>query len=407
MRFIPNIPQFGGGGGPPPPPPSSQDRFAPKFLVGNTQAPFSDSAVAYSSAGFRYIPDVGDGEGIRTALAAAAAAAPFPTDTRGDVYIRPGTYTLAADALPLQIPANVRVQGAGQSTIVRRSGTNQYCCVFALASESELRDVQISVFNSSATLLDQGVLIVSHQTINKVSYLERVNVGLTNNVDAQFKIAAIRVIGGALVADRCEISVGGFSAGDPRISDFGVAGVRIEDKSQAYFDACKIDVATFFGASAKSPAILSGYTDGQLNSGGGLINIDQCAITGRGVPAIIGFGTDLRMTASFCGVFSDGASDAAAIYLRDSDDERSKVSVCNNSFQVPGPGTPFETYGIDVDVEQGRIVGNEILAANGIVSRNAAGKGVAIGFNNVTSQAGKHISVQPVDESAHNILSAP
>jgi hypothetical protein len=61
--------------------------------------------------------------------------------------------------------------------------------------------------------------------------------------------------------------------------------------------------------------------------------------------------------------------------------------------------------GIELDVDSGQVTGSRVEASSGIVSSNAAGRGVAIGFNNVISQAGQQISAQLVDEVAHNILS--
>jgi hypothetical protein len=145
VRFIPNIPQFGSGGGPPPPPPTSQDRFAPKYLVGNV--PAGDSAVPYNTGGFRYIPDInGDGTGIETALAAAAA-------TGGDVWIRPGTYEFklaGSPVTPLTIPAGVRVQGVGSSgapnfgtILITKNGLDEDQALFSMQAFSQLRDVWI------------------------------------------------------------------------------------------------------------------------------------------------------------------------------------------------------------------------------------------------------------------------
>jgi hypothetical protein len=93
----------GGGGG------GGQDRFAPKYIVGNV--PAGDSPVAYSADGFTYFPDPGDGSGIAAALAAVALVG-------GDVQIRPGTYDfgLGAVVTPLQIPALCQVHGSGVGT---------------------------------------------------------------------------------------------------------------------------------------------------------------------------------------------------------------------------------------------------------------------------------------------------
>jgi len=132
----------GGGGGP-----TGPDRIAPKYLIGNV--PAGDSAVAYSTDGFVYIPDPGDGSGIAQALLLIAGN-PF-TDPQtpavpGDVWIRPGTYDLGAGAaaVPLVIPANTRVQGAGiGTTVVRAKGGGDSQGVFRLNAVCQLRDMTV------------------------------------------------------------------------------------------------------------------------------------------------------------------------------------------------------------------------------------------------------------------------
>ena len=136
------------GGGPPPPPPSSQDRFAPKYLVGNTAN--GDSAVAYNTAGFRYIPDTGNGAGIAAALLAANAGLGGVT---GDVWIRPGTYNFGlagSPSTPLTIPAGVRVQGAGfQQTggtiLTAKSAAGADQRLFDIDELAQLQDLLIDV----------------------------------------------------------------------------------------------------------------------------------------------------------------------------------------------------------------------------------------------------------------------
>jgi hypothetical protein len=121
-RYEQHIKTLGSGGGPPP---SVSDHFAPKYLVGNTVA--GDPAVG-SGPPFRYIPDPGDGSGIATALT--------QPDGPGDIWIRPGTYTLTA-VLPT-VPAGVLVRGSGRDTtiIVGLSAGDQR--VFALSAGSGL-----------------------------------------------------------------------------------------------------------------------------------------------------------------------------------------------------------------------------------------------------------------------------
>ena len=129
-----------GGGG--------QDRFAPKYLIGNV--PAGDSAAAYSTDGFIYIPDPGDGSGIAAALALIAGNPsidpPVPA-VPGDVWIRPGLYDLDLGTVPvpLVVPQNTRVQGAGLgTTVIQSKGGTGSQGVFQLSAACQLRDLQIS-----------------------------------------------------------------------------------------------------------------------------------------------------------------------------------------------------------------------------------------------------------------------
>jgi hypothetical protein len=131
---------FPAGGGPPPP--AGPDRFAPKYLVGNVAA--GDSNVAYSSGGFTYIPDPGDGSGIAAALAAANPSSPSFV-AAGDVWIRPGIYNLGSGSVvtPLVVPTYCLVRGAGEATqILGKASVDQG--VFQLfGAGSGLRDLRI------------------------------------------------------------------------------------------------------------------------------------------------------------------------------------------------------------------------------------------------------------------------
>lgn len=151
-RWPVRISQTGGG---PPPPPSSQDRFAPKYLVGNTNN--GDSAVGYNTGGFRYIPDTGDGAGIALALTQPNGS--------GDVWIRPGTYDLSqpgSPSVPLVIPKGIRVQGAGLgSTIIgAKFGSGENQSVFIVNAAAQLRDLQIFVKTSAGEGADDYVVWV-------------------------------------------------------------------------------------------------------------------------------------------------------------------------------------------------------------------------------------------------------
>ncbi len=152
-RWPVRISQTGGG---PPPPPSSQDRFAPKYLVGNTNN--GDSAVGYNTGGFRYIPDTGDGAGIALALT--------QPNGPGDVWIRPGTYDLSqpgSPSAPLVIPKGTRVQGAGlgSTTIGAKFGSGENQSVFIVSDAAQLRDLQIFVKTSAGGGADDYVVWVA------------------------------------------------------------------------------------------------------------------------------------------------------------------------------------------------------------------------------------------------------
>lgn len=146
--FIP----FGGGGAP------VTDHFAPRYLVGNI--PAGDPAAA-QGAPFSYIPDPGDGTGIAAALAAAAVVP-------GDVWIRPGVYDLANT---LVVPAGVRVQGAGVSTIIRGGVLTQVA--IDAGSNSQLRDLRVEVTGFPVALGASAVICRGVE-------------GLVSNVEVQF-----------------------------------------------------------------------------------------------------------------------------------------------------------------------------------------------------------------------------
>jgi hypothetical protein len=155
-RWPVRISQTGGG---PTPPVTSQDRFAPKYLVGNTD--YGDSAVAYNTAGFRYIPDTGNGAGIALALSAAAA-------NPGDVWIRPGTYDFGkpgAPSTPLVIPPGCRVQGSGfgaiNGTVLQaKSAASDTQAVFRISDLSQLHNLVIIVPESEGAGVDDYIVRV-------------------------------------------------------------------------------------------------------------------------------------------------------------------------------------------------------------------------------------------------------
>jgi len=105
-RWIPRITNPGAGGGAA----AGPDRFAPTILVGNTAE--GDSAVAYNTDNFVYIPDVGDGLGIEAAIA-------YVTGTLagyGSILIRPGLFDFnqpTSPAAPFYLPTGCVLRGSG------------------------------------------------------------------------------------------------------------------------------------------------------------------------------------------------------------------------------------------------------------------------------------------------------
>lgn len=86
-----------------------QDRFAPNVLVGNVAN--GDSAVAYSSGGFEYIPDVGDGAGIAAAIAYVLGT----LGGRGSIGLLPGTYDFnlpTSPVAPFTLPIGCSLRGS-------------------------------------------------------------------------------------------------------------------------------------------------------------------------------------------------------------------------------------------------------------------------------------------------------
>lgn len=125
ILFIPN----GSGGGAP-----SQDRFAPKIVVGNIAN--GDSSVEYSTDGFYYFADPGVGVGAGGRLAAALAIA-----AGADVWIRPGTFETSTT---LNVLAGTTVRGSGAgSTLIQSVPTLVAGPLFSLSDESSLRDMTV------------------------------------------------------------------------------------------------------------------------------------------------------------------------------------------------------------------------------------------------------------------------
>lgn len=135
----------------------SQDRFAPKYVVGNALA--GDSAAAYASGGFTFIEDPGDGTGIEAALALAAV-------TIGDIALRPGVYDFSTGAvvMPLSVPAGVRVSGSGAGSCELRSRTAGDQGIFVLeGARAGVEDIAFTVQSSGEALYSGSSAVIVNQ----------------------------------------------------------------------------------------------------------------------------------------------------------------------------------------------------------------------------------------------------
>lgn len=183
-------------------PTADADRFAPKYLVGGP----NDTAAALAGiGGFWFFPDPGDGSGIEDALTQANIV-------QGDVWIRPGTFDMTGivNPLPLQIPAGVRVMGAGSAaTIISYTVPSSTAgTIFNLNDGSELRDVGIIASDASDALGD-GVVTVANAYAN--ANCERVSVSLSRDPSSTSNLRAAFHVGpdASLTQDRCDVVLTG------------------------------------------------------------------------------------------------------------------------------------------------------------------------------------------------------
>jgi hypothetical protein len=176
----------GSGGGP-----TGPDHIAPKYLVGNVLA--GDSAVAYSTDGFVYIPDPGDGSGIAAALSQAATVP-------GDVWIRPGTYDFGqagSPSTPLTIPAGTRVQGAGNTTRLR-ARTDGDQGVFVMAAGGAGTDSALSSLRDLSILVGQGA---DPTAVSLAAVLVKAGGATITGVNFDINTTALSVLRHAILID--------------------------------------------------------------------------------------------------------------------------------------------------------------------------------------------------------------
>lgn len=171
--FTRDVPPFGdrASGGSGPTPPASVDRFEASILVGNT--PNGDPATA-QAAPFRYLGDPGDGSAIVAAIAEAALSG---DPTR--IFLRPGTYSLAASDLPLVLPSNVTLEGSGEGVTVL-AGTALAREVLQIGEGANARDFSVELPNPTAGASGDRVVRLAESAI-----VEHVTVTVGDNTGVQ------------------------------------------------------------------------------------------------------------------------------------------------------------------------------------------------------------------------------
>jgi len=191
---------------------SGQDRFAPKYVVGNIAN--GDSATAYSTGGFYYFPDPGDGTGIAAALAAATSTDPGFV-ALGDVWIRPGTYAVSAT---LAVPAACTVRGSGPATAISSVANAVPGALFSLGNLSSLRDMTLTHTTPTDTTGSFGVVDLRGDGIS--AYCENVTVAVGTGGFAGTAVSSgfsVSNVGGAgitkLRLSRCSVVYGGNGSG--------------------------------------------------------------------------------------------------------------------------------------------------------------------------------------------------
>lgn len=183
------------------------DKFAPKYLVGNELA--GDTAASASASGFVYFQDPGDGTGILAALAAAGV-------TPGDVWVRPGTYTLDQR---LVVPAGVLMRGAGMGLTIIENGNGADECVIVLRTASGLRDLTAHSVGGGG-IAGSALLLAPATASDLPIALNRVDV----LVDGDVSVSPIISQGGPLVLDQCVLRRNGGAGVVIGLSLDGVAG---------------------------------------------------------------------------------------------------------------------------------------------------------------------------------------
>jgi len=337
------------------------DRFAPRYIVGGS----TDSATAYDSGGFTYIPSNGNAtwqSDLQTALNANA----------GDVHFRPGTFTLTG---PITMPLASSVRGAGRTTIFSTTAAGDGTLgAFVLRAGSTLSDCAIAADapanSTDATTLGVVYVYAGVSPVPGTAHIE--NVYATYYVD--------NTLTSAEIACQSTYRVGASMTGE--------------------FSDCENLLTGTLGIGASS---LGGWlTEAGTNS----LVLSSCAHSG-GDDAVVHLGYRLNLSqfqsvlTNVNGVFVNAESLVNIVNSTFAAAAGSCLSVtsadCNLGLSNSVLDTADPTAASFASIGKGRVVGNSISGTVAVDTTGATGH--AIGFNTFSGT----VTTETSDEVAHNI----
>jgi hypothetical protein len=341
------------------------DRFAPRYIVGGP----TDSATAYDSGGFTYIPsnlNAAWQSDLQTALNTNA----------GDVHFRPGTFTLTG---PITVPLAASVRGAGRTTIFSTTAAGDDTLgAFVLRAGSTLSDCAIAASapanSTDATTLGVVYVYAGASPVPGTAHVENVYATYfldpTSSVTACQSIYRVGALMGAQFSD-CQNLLTGTLGG-------------------ALFALCG-----WYAAASSTSLVISSSSHEGGDAGvvelGASLSASQISFTPDALQTFVGVGV-YGAASSLANVVNStiGVADGYCVNINNTN---CVVGLSNNYLTSTDNALPaFFSTG------SGRVVGNSINSSLNAVD-TSGGTGHAIGFNLFVGNLSTAVS----DEVAHNI----
>lgn len=335
------------------------DRFAPRYIVGGS----TDSATAYSSGGFTYIPSNGNAtwqSDLQTALNANA----------GDVHFRPGQFALVG---ALTVPVGGTIQGAGDTTeFTITAGANDSLAAFILLADSKLSDCRITVSAGAASddAVTTSIVTASPTSGAGIARINNVRAEYTRDVASTAVCQSIFLAGAdmLLVGSNCSTTITGSLAPNTPAASL-----------------CAWRSAGGTVTSLTLSSCSHSGSDAAVISGGYKLNLSQFT---SAATTVVGVGAYVESIVSIMGC----TVDALTGYCVQIADANCIVGLSNSYLSAAAATAAFESTGT------GRVVGNWITG-DSVALDTSGGDAHAIGFNVLTGTATTNVN----DEFAHNI----